>query len=223
MKNVLKVIVNGASGKMGRYAMEAIQQADDMNLVAALGRQDDLSQTIAKTHADIVVDFTTPEAVYANTRIIIEKGAHPVIGTTGLSDEQIKNLQKLCQQKKIGGMIAPNFSIGVNLMLHFAKQAAQFFNHIEIIEMHHPAKKDAPSGTAKKTAQLIGKQVPIHSVRLPGLVAHQKIIFGATGETLTIQHDCIDRIAYMQGLLWSCRKVMGLDELVYGLENLLFS
>ena len=220
-KLALKIIVNGASGKMGRYAVDAIESADDLTLVAALGRNDDLAQTIAATQADVVVDLTTPDAVFVNTQIIINAGAHPVIGTTGLSDAQLQQLTTLTKDKQLGGIIAPNFSIGAVLMMQFAKQAAPYFNDIEIIEKHHAQKKDAPSGTAKKTQQLMNKDVAIHSVRLPGVVAEQQVLFGDQGETLTIEHRCIDRVAYMAGMLLCCGKVVDLNELVYGLEHIL--
>ena len=238
----IKVIINGVAGKMGRVTQEAIASQKDLLLVAGLEQSDDLHQAIQDTHADVVIDFTTPHTVFKNTQIIIAAGARPVIGTSGLTVEQIATLETWCAKNKRGGMIAPNFSLSAVLMMKYAKDAANYFPHVEIIEMHHEHKIDAPSGTATKTAQLIaanrtspsnnephkdrarGEQhqgISIHSIRLPGLFSHQAVIFGATGETLTIKHDGIDRHAMMPGVFLSCRKVMELDHLVYGLENIL--
>ncbi|OGO91531.1 MAG: 4-hydroxy-tetrahydrodipicolinate reductase [Coxiella sp. RIFCSPHIGHO2_12_FULL_42_15] len=237
----IKVLVNGAFGKMGRVTQEAIRQQNDLLLVGALGREDNLSQTIKETRADIVVDFTLPQTVFSNAQVIIQSGARPVIGTTGLTPQQIDELKKQCQQKKIGGIIAPNFSLGAILMMRYAQDAAKYFNHAEIIEMHHDKKVDAPSGTALKTAEMMAKEnkpflaphtdlsargenhknIQIHSVRLPGLFAHQMVILGGIGETLTIRHDSNDRNAMMPGVCLACRKAMTLNDLIYGLENII--
>jgi len=235
----IKVIVNGAQGRMGRVTEEAISQHEDFTLVAALNKKDDLAAQIAKHDADVVVDFTVPQAVFANAQTIIAAGARPVIGTTGLTDQQIETLANECQRKKLGAVIAPNFSLGAVLMMRYAQDAAKYLDDVEIIEMHHPLKLDAPSGTAIKTAHMMAKvrdqqknqndsarganyyNIPIHSVRLPGLFAHQMVIFGGYGETLTIKHDSTDRRAMMPGVCLACRKVMNLDSLIYGLENLL--
>ncbi len=238
----IKVIINGANGKMGRVTKTSIADQKDLQLVASTDHEDDLAQTIKKTHADVVIDFTTPQSAYTNAQIIMDAGARPVIGTTGLTLEQVKKLDQSCRTKKLGGIVAPNFSLGGVLMMKYAADAARYFTDAEIIEMHHAQKIDAPSGTAAKTAQMMGEArakkskstthkdrsrgdcqngVTIHSVRLPGLFAHQSVIFGGNGETLTIRHDGLDRTAMMPGVFLACRKVMELDRLVYGLENLL--
>lgn len=242
----IRIIVNGAYGRMGQETVKAIENEPGFDLVAQLGHSDDLAKKIHETKANVVVDFTTPAVAYANTRIIIESNVHPVIGTTGLSPQQIAELQELSLKKKIGGVIAPNFSIGAVLLMKFARETARYFPHVEIIELHHDAKKDAPSGTALKTAEMIAenrREIPaekteqeilpgarggikndihIHSIRLPGLVAHEEVIFGGVNETLTLRHDSIHRSAFMPGVILTCKKVMELENLVYGLEKLLF-
>lgn len=241
----IKLIVNGANGRMGQVFVKTTMEHDDLSLVAETGRQDNLVETIQQTQADVVVDLTTADAAYGNALAIIQAGARPVIGTSGLSLEQVKELQAEAARSKLGGIIAPNFSIGAVLMMRYAKDAARYFNNIEVIEHHHDKKADAPSGTAMKTAQLMAEsrqqkpaplvekellpgarganheEIHIHSVRLPGRVAHQEVIFGGTGEILTIRNDAIDRSCYMPGIVLSCRKVMELDHLVYGLEDIL--
>ncbi|MFN7097238.1 MAG: 4-hydroxy-tetrahydrodipicolinate reductase [Gammaproteobacteria bacterium] len=242
---MLRIIVNGANGRMGQEVVKAVEQTTDLSLVATTGSQDDLATAIQTTKADIVVDFTRPDCVFQNTKTIIEQGAHPVIGTTGLTQQQIVELQQLAKTKQRGGVIAPNFSIGAILMMQFAEQAAHYLPHVEIIEMHHDKKLDAPSGTALKTAHMIAanrdqlptmptckesivgarggnyENIAIHSIRLPGFLAHQMVIFGAEGESLTIKHDTISRSCFMPGVIMACRKVTALHELVYGLEYLM--
>lgn len=242
---MIRVIVNGASGRMGQETVKALAQANDFKIVAQTGHDDDLAALIQSSSAEVVVDFTRPDCVYENTKTIIEQGAHPVIGTTGLSQQQIIELQSLAKQKQLGGLIVPNFSIGAILMMKFAQQAAHYLPHVEIIEMHHDKKLDAPSGTAVKTAHMIAatrasqpdlpqckesitgarggnyENIPIHSIRLPGFLAHQMVIFGGEGETLTIKHDSISRTCFMPGVLLACRKVTALKELVYGLEHVM--
>ncbi|MBA3537509.1 MAG: 4-hydroxy-tetrahydrodipicolinate reductase [Tatlockia sp.] len=239
------VIVNGAQGKMGSLACETIKHHPDFTLVAGLSRQDDLGQTIRSTSAKIVIDLTRADSVYENSLTIIDCGAHPVIGTSGLIDEQIEVLIKRCEAQKLGGLIVPNFSIAAVLMMRFAAEAARYLTEVEIIETHHQQKLDAPSGTAMKTAEMIakariGKQnelslreivpgarggshhgVPIHSLRLPGFIANQQVIFGSQGETLTISHNSIDRASFMPGIILACREVQKLETLYYGLETLL--
>lgn len=222
----INILVNGASGKMGRATVTAITNEKDLQLVATTSTNDDLISEIKKHHADVVIDWTTPSAIFENAQKIISAGARAVIGTTGLTSEQIKILSEQCAQKKLGAIIAPNFSIGAVLMMKYAQDAAKYFSDVEIIEYHHPHKKDAPSGTAKRTAELIAqhkkeKNIPIHSVRIPGVFANQEVIFGGNGETLTIQHNATDRNAMMPGLFLCCRKVMTLDHLVCGMENFL--
>lgn len=239
---MIKVLVCGAHGRMGKEAVIAITEDLQLELVGVSLREDILADKINLHKPDVVLDLTSPEAVYQNTKTIIEHGAHPVIGTTGLTAQQIEELQNLCEQKKLGSIIAPNFSLTVMLMIKMASLASQYFPHAEIIELHHDKKKDSPSGTAIKTAQAIAKNrqqtitvpdakglgrgyvcedIPIHSVRLPGLVAHQQIIFGGQYESLTISQDNFDRKSFMPGVLMACKKVVDLKHMVYGLENLL--
>lgn len=217
----INVILNGANGKMGQTIKRTIGSQSNLALVAEGTRDTNLTDLIKQNKADVVIDFTTPEAVFENTKTIIESGARPVIGTTGLTNEQIEALEKICKDKHCGGIIAPNFSLSAVLMMKYAKDASQYFKDSEIIEMHHNQKKDAPSGTALKTMQLMDHDIPIHSVRLPGMFSHQVVMFGGFGETLSIRHDALDREAMMPGLFMACQKVTSLDHLVYGLENLL--
>lgn len=238
----IKVIINGAQGKMGKTTVESIAAEPDLQLVAQTGRQDDLGTAIKQHAADVVIDLTAPATIFQQTQTIIEHNARPVIGTTGLSLEQVDVLKKQCKEKSLGGIIAPNFSLTAVLMMRYAHDAAKYFSTAEIIEMHHPQKRDAPSGTAKKTAELIYEArhsisdsqphqdlargenyqgVTIHSVRLPGLMAQQTVLFGGEDETLTINQNTISRKSFMPGIFLSCRKVMELDHLIYGLENIL--
>jgi 4-hydroxy-tetrahydrodipicolinate reductase len=243
--STIGVIVNGAQGKMGQLACETIQKHAEFELLAGLGRSDDLAQAIADLNARIVVDLTRADSVYQNTKIIIEQGAHPVIGTSGLLEAEIEALRSLCSQKKLGGLIVPNFSIAAVLMMQFAAKAAHYLPDVEIVEAHHPAKAEAPSGTALKTADVIAKartraahrprceeivsgalgalhqDVRIHSMRLPGTLAQQDVIFGQLGETLTLRHQTIDRLSFMPGVILACQHVLKLDELMYGLDQLL--
>lgn len=224
----IRVIVNGAAGKMGQVTVASIEKEADLQLVAQTGHGSNLAETIKKTAAQVVVDFTVPACVFENAQTILSAGARPVIGTTGLKVEQIEILRNHCRAESMGCIIAPNFSLGAILMMKYAQEAAKYFPNVEIIEMHHAQKIDAPSGTAIKTAEgmvqsrgELDKKIPIHSIRLPGLFAHQAVIFGGLGETLTIRHDAIDRSSMMPGVFLACRKVMGLHELVYGMESLL--
>jgi 4-hydroxy-tetrahydrodipicolinate reductase len=241
----IRILINGAGGKMGQESVRAVQSDRKLELVGQTGRVDRLEDAIKKHSPQVVVDFTTPDTVYENTLTIINAGVHPVIGTTGLKPDQIADLNQRCAQKKLGAIIAPNFSISAILMMRFAEQAAKYLPDVEIIELHHPGKLDSPSGTAIKTAEMIAKVrekndppkatretipgargavshgIPIHSVRLPGLVANQEILFGGLGETLRISHYTINRESFMPGVLLACKKVLQLDHLVYGLEQLL--
>lgn len=237
----IKIIINGVKGKMGRVLEKSIATHPDFKLVAGIGREDDLAKSIQSTNSDVVVDFTTPQAVFKNTEMIIQFGKRPVIGTTGLTLEQIKTLDKQCLSRKLGGIIAPNFSLGAILMMKYAKDAVRYFPDAEIIEMHHPKKIDTPSGTAIKTAQMMiesrlqnnGKKyedhahekikhnIPIHSIRLSGLFSHQSVVFGGNGETLTVCYNSIDRNCVIPGVFLACRKVMELNQLIYGLEHIL--
>lgn len=242
---VARVIINGAFGKMGILASETIQNHPEFELVGRLSREDSLSENISSLQPDIVIDLTRADSVYANTLAIIQGGAHPVIGTSGLENNQIDELQALSKERKLGGIIAPNFSISAVLMMRFAALAALHLNSVEIIEAHHPQKFDAPSGTALKTAEMIAKarkvpaqekssrellpgvcggryqDVPIHSLRLPGILAEQTVIFGNMGETLTIAHKSIDRSSFMPGIILCCQKVLQIESLYYGLEQLI--
>lgn len=240
-----RVIVNGAKGKMGLLACETLNNHDEFELVAQLGKEDNLAQAIENTKAQIVVDLTRADCIYQNAFTIINHGAHPVIGTSGLLTDQIKELTTLCESQRLGGIIVPNFSISAVLMMIFAAKAAEYLPEVEIIEAHHQQKLDAPSGTALKTAEMIATarkkpknklnlkelipgarggshhDVTIHSLRLPGIIARQQVIFGSIGETLTITDDCIDRRCFMPGIILACQKVLGLTTLLYGLEHLL--
>jgi len=227
----IKVLINGASGKMGQAVNHAVLADPLLSLVGGIGSSDDLSLEIKNTTPDVVIDFTTPGAVYNNTLTIIEANVHPVIGTTGFTTDQISDCQQKANEKKLGGLIAPNFSLAAVLMMQCAKTVSQYFPDAEIIEYHHPEKKDAPSGTAIKTRELMmqhaesngteQKDIPIHSVRLPGVIANQEIIFGGQNETLSIKHNTLDRTCFMPGVLMACKKVMELDRLCYGLEEIL--
>lgn len=238
--NTLNVIVNGASGRMGKTTVAALTAATDINCIGQLDQNDNLADTLKTMSPDIVIDFTTPQCVYHNTQTILEHKARPIIGTTGLSLKEIQTLTSLTEQYHLSGLIVPNFSIAAILLMQFSEQAARWIPDVEIIEKHHPQKIDAPSGTAKKTAEMINQtrtsknitpaqsqgiqhhNVPIHSVRLPGYFAHQDVIFSSPGESLTLSHECYDREAMMPGVLLAVRKVMTLSTLAYGLEHCLF-
>ena len=226
MPDPIKVVVSGAAGRMGETTCGAVERADDMELV---GRADPALDTMVKDlleGADVLVDFTTPDAAPANVFDAIDAGVHVVVGSTGFDIDELRK-----QVHGIGGkancFVAPNFAIGAVLMMQAAKLIAPHMPEVEIIELHHDRKVDAPSGTAKLTAKLIreaGGNVhePIHSVRLPGLVAHQEVVFGGVGQTLSIRHDSIDRSSFMPGVLLAVRKVGELPErFAVGLENLL--
>ena len=242
----MKVAVLGAKGKMGRECVAAISAASDLQLVAQIDLGDDISQ-IKSAGAQVIVDFTNPDSVMKNLEFAITNGISAVIGTTGFNDEKINKVKQLLSANpKVGVLIAPNFGIGAILMMQFAKQAAAHFDSAEIMEFHHASKADAPSGTAARTAELISKErkaknkkampdatktalpgargakvgdVQIHSIRSDGYVAHQEVVFGSSGETLTIRHDSIDRAGYMPGVLLGIREVTKNPGLTVGLEN----
>ena len=245
MKKIL-ILVNGAKGRMGQEVVKAVTAAPDLELVDQTDLGDDLIARIKASQAQAVVDFTTAAVAFENTRKILEAGVHPVVGTSGLLAEQVAELQQLAKDQGIGGLIAANFAIGAVLLMKYAQDAAKYLPDVEVIELHHNRKADAPSGTAVKTAQLIAEarqEIPkalveekelfegargsevhgvrVHSLRLPGLVAHQEVIFGGTGETLTIRHDSIHRESFMPGVCLACRKVIGTQQLFYGLEYML--
>lgn len=217
----IKVIVSGAKGKMGQETVKAVQQDTDLTLVGQADIGDDLAQMIRETGAEVVVDFTNPQSVMNNIKIILENGAHGVIGTTGTTEEDLRAVKALADQHKVSCLVAPNFAIGAVLMMQFAKEAVKYLPKAEIIEFHHETKVDKPSGTALRTAHLMGAAVPIHSVRLPGLVAHQEVIFGGLGQTLTIRHDSISRESFMPGVILAIKKIGKVKGFVHGLEHLL--
>jgi 4-hydroxy-tetrahydrodipicolinate reductase len=213
---VIRVAVSGAAGRMGQATCDAVQEAQDLELVGladpSLGR--DLSDVLP--HADVVVDFSTPEAAPHNVRECVAAGVHVVVGTSGWDIAEAEGLTGA------NVFVAPNFAIGAVLMMRFAAEASRHMAKAEIIELHHDRKVDAPSGTAKRTAELMEGDVPIHSVRLPGLVAHQEVILGDVGQTLTLRHDSIDRSSFMPGVLLAVRRVGSLHRSpVVGLEHLL--
>jgi 4-hydroxy-tetrahydrodipicolinate reductase len=242
----MKVAVLGAKGRMGAETVAAIENASDLTLSSALDLGDSLDQLI-KTGTEVIVDFTHPDSVMKNLEFAITNGIHVVVGTTGFDDKKLSELKNLLSKNtKVGALIAPNFGLGAVLMMQFSQKAAQYFESVEIIELHHANKVDAPSGTAIRTAELITdarKQskkgampdasktiipgargakvgdVPIHSVRSHGYVAHQEVIFGDAGETLSIRHDSINRAGFMPGVLIGVRNVAKHPGLTVGLEN----
>lgn len=241
----IRIIINGAQGKMGKLAASTLREHTEFEIVAETSRHDHLAEIIQQKKATVVLDLTNAGAVFENTNTILDAGAHPVIGTSGLLKPQIETLQQKSLALKRGGIIVPNFSIGAVLMMKYAQEIIHYFPNVEIIEMHHGQKKDSPSGTAIRTAELLAsarkelpdtsfsvetlkgargavyQDIPIHSIRLPGLIAHQQIIFGGMGETLTLQHDTIDRQCFMPGVVLACQKVSELKSLVCGLEKIL--
>lgn len=271
-QSTIPVVVNGACGKMGREVIKAITTAEDMTLVGAVDKNPniqgedvgeiagcgpveipvtaDLEATLVMAQSEgqaVMVDFTHPNTIYASVRAAIAYGVRPVVGTTGLSEAQIRDLAEFADKASTGCLIIPNFSIGIVLLQQAAQQAAQYFGHVEIIELHHNQKADAPSGTAIQTAQMLGELdkaynpaqveetekltgargsttadgIRIHSVRLPGLIAHQEVLFGAPGQLYTLRHDTSDRACYMPGVLLAIRRVLPLKSLIFGLDKLL--
>lgn len=250
---MIRVAVCGACGKMGQEVVKAVNEDSEMELVAKIdicgceGVFESIEKALEAVKFDVLVDFTQPKSIFENAKICLNNGVRPVIGTTGLSDEQIAELKKLSESKGVSCLIAPNFTTGAVLMMMFAKQAAKFFDNAEIIELHHNQKKDAPSGTAIKTAQMMAEaketfakdnceevelikgsrggtsysDIHIHSVRMPGYIASQEVIFGASGQVFKIRHDSMDRTCYMKGVVMSVKHVMKNNEFVYGLENIL--
>ncbi len=270
----IPVLVNGAAGKMGQEVIKAIAQAEDMTLIGAIDRnpqyQDRDAGEVAglsepleipitnqfepmlafaaqEKQPAVMVDFTHPSSIYNNIRSAIAYGVRPVVGTTGLSAEQIGELADFADKASTGCLIIPNFSIGMVLLQQAAVSASQYFDHVEIIELHHNQKADAPSGTAIQTAEILaefGKSfnpasveeteklpgargslakegIRIHSIRLPGLIAHQEVIFGSPGQIYTLRHDTSDRACYMPGVLLAIRQVLQLKSLIYGLEKIM--
>ena len=248
MTEQLAVAVLGANGRMGAEAVTAVEAAADLKLVAALGRNDSLD-TLVDAGARIVVDLTVPESTEANVRFAVEHGMHAVVGTTGWDAEKLGRLEELLAgQAGVGVLIAPNFALGSVLASAFAAKASRYFESVEIIELHHPEKVDAPSGTAVRTAQLISAEraaaglpaspdattselagargcevdgVRVHSVRLRGLVAHQEVLLGGPGEQLTLRHDSFDRASFMPGVLLGVRNIASRPGLTVGLDGYL--
>jgi len=243
----IRVVVNGAKGRMGQETVKAVEAAEDMRLVAACDLADDFVEAARSAGADAIVDFTVPSVAMENARRIMETDCAGVIGTTGFTAEDVETLRGEAAGREKGILIAPNFAIGAVLMMRFAAEAARVMPDVEIIELHHPGKVDAPSGTALKTAALIAEakekaglgtakpvgegQAPrgmvvdgvcVHSVRLTGLLAHQEVILGGEGQTLSIRHDTISRASFMPGVLLGIREMVKRSGLVYGLDSLLF-
>lgn len=264
---MIKVGVAGALGKMGKEVIKAVFEAQDMELVCAIDVQkqgedigelvlnkninvkiqDNILTAIETSKPNVIIDFTNPAIIFENAKLYLNNNVIPVIGTTGLKDEQIDELKNLSTEKNISCFIAPNFTTGAVLMMIFSKMAAQYFDNAEIIELHHNQKKDAPSGTAVKTALMMSKinpdlaknnceeteliegsrggksysNIQIHSVRMPGYIASQEVIFGAAGQILKIRHDSMDRTCYMAGVLMAIRYAVSNKEFVFGLENIL--
>jgi 4-hydroxy-tetrahydrodipicolinate reductase len=229
---MIKVIINGAKGKMGVEAVKAVTNDPLCELVASTGRDDNLDEILHTLQVDVVVDLTTPKSVRRNSDTILNRNIHAVVGTTGLTQTDLTELDQHAKKNKKCIFVCPNFAIGAVLLMRFAAEAAKYLPDIEIIEYHHNNKIDAPSGTALKTAELINRanpevnkgsgDIPIHSIRLPGIIANQDVILGGVGQTLTLKHNTISRESFMPGIL-HCIKVTQTHEagLVYGLENLL--
>ena len=246
MSAKIRVGVLGARGRMGAEVVKAVNNSTDLELVAELDLGDSLDQLLS-SEAQVVVDFTTPDSVMKNLEFLIQNNIHAVVGTTGFDAARIDSLSKeLSKHPEVGVLIAPNFAIGAVLMMEFAEKAARYFDSAEIIEMHHPAKVDAPSGTAARTAELMTQarkdskkapmpdatkqsldgargskvgDIPIHSIRAQGLVAHQEVLLGGVGETLTIRHDSLDRAGFMPGVLLGVRSVINHPGLTHGLDK----
>lgn len=248
---MIKVAVCGANGRMGQEVCNAVEADSSMKLTAKIDIKGDVYKSIeeAKKYAefDVVVDFTQPASIYENAKYCLQNGISIVIGTTGLKDEQIGFLKNLSEENKVGCFIAPNFSTGAVLMMQFAQMAAKYFDNAEIIEYHHNQKKDAPSGTAIKTALMMSEakasfkggncsetetiegsrggtsysDIQIHSVRMPGFMASQEVLFGSFGQTLSIRHDSTDRKCYMAGVLMAVKHTYENKDFVYGLEKIL--
>ena len=244
--STIRVAVVGAAGRMGSTTCRAVEQAADLELVARLDAGDDLGDLGG---ADVVVDFSVPDAAPGNVAHCVERGVHVVVGTTGWTQERLDAVrEQLADRPEVGVLVAPNFAIGAVLMMEFARRAAPFFESVEVVELHHPDKVDAPSGTAARTAALVGEAreaagvgpvpdatqhdpdgargatvagIPVHSVRLRGLVAHQEVLLGSPGEMLTVRHDSFDRVSFMSGVLTGVRRVADHPGLTVGLEHVL--
>lgn len=248
MSRQIKVGVLGSRGKVGREVCRAVEAAADTELVAAVDAGDDIADLVTGG-AEVVVDFTHPDVVMDNLEFLIDHGVHAVVGTTGFDDGRLDQVGTwLAGSPATGVLIAPNFSIGAILMMRFAAEAAPYFESVEIVELHHPDKADAPSGTAARTARLVAgarreagsaplpdatttslegargaevEGIPVHSLRIRGLVAHQEVVLGAPGETLTIRHDSLDRVSFVEGVLLGVRSIGSHPGLTVGLEHFL--
>ncbi len=248
---MINIAVCGANGRMGQEVIKAVNAQDDMCVVARIdinnGEFATIKDAIDSVNVDMLIDFTQPDSIYENALFCLSNNINIIIGTTGLKDQQIDELKSLAEKNKLGCIIAPNFSTGAVLMMKFAQIAAKYFNNAEIIELHHNQKKDAPSGTAVKTAALMAEvnenftsgncnesesidgargavtynNIHIHSVRMPGFMASQEVIFGSSGQTLRIKHDSTDRECYMPGVLLAVRYIDKNKNFVYGLDNIL--
>jgi 4-hydroxy-tetrahydrodipicolinate reductase len=242
----MRVAVLGSKGKVGATMVHAVQAAEDLTLSAEVDAGDPL-RLLTDNKTEVVIDFTHPDVVMDNLKFLIDNGIHAVVGTTGFTGERLQQVRTwLAAKPDVSALIAPNFAIGAVLSMHFARQAAPFYESVEVIELHHPHKADAPSGTAARTAALIAEArkelppnpdattaslpgargadvdgVPVHSVRLAGLVAHQEVLFGTAGETLTIRHDSMDRTSFVPGVLLAVRRVAEQPGLTVGIESLL--
>ena len=267
MMQKIKVVVNGALGNMGREVIQAVRAEEDLLLVGAVDLQEqegdlglllgqgpmglefsrDLEEVLARESPQVVIDFTTPTAVMANIRKILKFGARPVVGTTGITRADLKQVEGWVEEAGVGCFMAPNFAIGAVLLAVLASRAAPYMESAEIIELHHPGKADAPSGTAIWAADMLAEGLPegfapsskkllekipgtrggshrgihIHSLRLPGLIAHHEIILGCQGQTLTLKHESLNRKSFIPGVLMAIRKVMEEDRLIYGLEKII--
>lgn len=242
----MRVGVLGAKGKVGATMVAGVEAADDLTFTAGVDAGDALS-ALVDSDTEVIIDFTHPSVVMDNLKFLIDNGIHAVVGTTGFTDERLAEVEGwLTDKPDVSVLIAPNFAIGAVLSMHFAQQAAKYFESVEVIELHHPQKADAPSGTAARTAKLIAEArkglppnpdatstglegargadvdgIPVHSIRLAGLVAHQEVLFGTQGETLTIRHDSIDRSSFVPGVLLAVRKIREFPGLTIGIEPLL--
>lgn len=249
MEKQIRVAVAGANGRMGQEVVNMLGQDEQFVYTGALDTRGDdaaVGARIEEMRPDVLVDFTTPHSVYRHLEICLQNGVRPVVGTTGLTPEQIQEMTKRFEEAELGCIVAPNFAIGAILCMKFSAIAAKYMPHVEIIELHHDRKLDAPSGTALKTAEMIAavreeykqghpeekETIPgargaeyqgfrIHSVRLPGMVAHQEVLFGATGQTLSIRHDSINRESFMPGVNMAIKAVMNMNGFIYGLEHLI--
>ncbi|MDF2556486.1 MAG: 4-hydroxy-tetrahydrodipicolinate reductase [Bacillales bacterium] len=244
---MIKIVLAGPRGKMGQQVVNMIHNHENFKLIGVIDSKnngmylhevietnikdvtvyENCEEALTTLKPDVFVDFTNPTTGKIHTEIALRLGVKSVIGTSGFNSSDVERLQEIASKNQTGCIIAPNFALGAVLMMKFSQMAAKFYNEAEIIELHHNQKKDAPSGTAIKTAEMISQEwkseIPtIHSVRLPGLIAHQEVLFGGQGETLKIRHDSLDRNSFMKGVAISINTVQQLDSLVYGLENILF-